>query len=119
MPNRMNEDTISRIFELVDQKYAEQRNFAADLQIAQSVISAWRKRKSLSYNKRLPEIANLLGTTVEYLVTGNLTPPEAPLEEIERAAKALKLFESLPPDKQPSALEYMEFLLAQGGDKDK
>ena len=112
-------DIADRIFEIVDQKYFEQRDFAKQLNIAPSIISSWRNHKSTSYNKRLHEIANLLGTTVEYLVTGNLTPPEAPSEGDERAATALKLFESLPPDKQPSALEYMEFLLAQGGGGEK
>ena len=119
MQSNTPQDTVSRIFELVDQKYVEQRDFAADLQIAQSVISAWRKRKSVSYNKRLPQIADLLGTTVEYLVTGDPTTPKTLSEEEARMAKAMKLFESISPDKQPSVLEFMEFLLAQGGDKDK
>lgn len=73
-----------RIFELVDQKYKEQRDFAKDLNVAASVISAWRTSKSASYNKYLPQIAALLDTSVEYLLTGtdrtdscnNFLPPE-------------------------------------------
>ena len=33
--------------------------------------SRWRNRKSTSYQRRLPEIAEVLGTTTEYLLTGN------------------------------------------------
>lgn len=70
-------DTVDRLFELVDQKYAEQRFFAADLGIAVSVVSAWRNRNSKSYNKYLPQIAAILGTTVEYLLTGDQPDPVA------------------------------------------
>lgn len=63
-------DTVDRIFELVDQKYKEQRFFAAALGTTPSMVSQWRKRKSASYQKHLSKIAELLDTTVEYLLTG-------------------------------------------------
>lgn len=63
-------DIVDRLFSLADEKYAEQREFARALGVPPSVVSAWRRRKSASFNKRLPEIAELLGTTVEYLLTG-------------------------------------------------
>lgn len=68
-------DTVDRIFELVDQKYAEQRFFAADLGTTPSMVSQWRRRKSSSFQKHLPQIASVLDTTVEYLLTG--TKPKA------------------------------------------
>lgn len=64
-------DTVERIFELVDAKYKEQRDFAVQLGITPSMVSEWRRRKSASYNRRLPQIAEALGTTTEYLLTGN------------------------------------------------
>ena len=63
-------NTVERIFELVDQKYKEQRDFAKDLEVTASVASEWRRGKSKSYNKYLPQIAALLDTSVEYLLTG-------------------------------------------------
>ena len=63
-------DTVERVFELVDQKYKEQRDFAKDLGVTASVASEWRRGKSKSYNKYLPQIAALLDTSVEYLLTG-------------------------------------------------
>ena len=64
-------DIVDRIFDLVDSKYKEQRDFAAQLGITPSMVSEWRRRKSASFNRRLPEIADALGTTTEYLLTGN------------------------------------------------
>lgn len=59
-----------RIFEIVDKKYQEQRDFAFDLGVGPSMVSAWKNGKSESYMKRLPQIADLLGTSVDYLMTG-------------------------------------------------
>lgn len=64
-------DIVDRIFELVDEKYNEQKDFAAILGINPNLPSRWRNRKSTSYQRRLPQIAEALGTTTEYLLTGN------------------------------------------------
>lgn len=63
-------DIVDRIFNLVDKNFREQRDFAAAMQLTPSIVSEWRRRKSASYVKRLPEIAKALGTTTEYLLTG-------------------------------------------------
>lgn len=72
-------DTVDRIFELIDQKYEEQKKFAADLNVTPSVVSEWRRRKSASYSKHIDKIAAVLGTTVEYLLTGASAPAPAGL----------------------------------------
>ena len=63
-------DTKERIFALADAQFAEQRDFAAAIDVSANVVSTWRTGKTASYSKRLPEIAAVLGTTVEYLLTG-------------------------------------------------
>ena len=63
-------DTVDRIFDLVDQQYKEQRDFARAIGVTPSIVSEWRRRKSASFHKRLPQIAATLGTTAEYLLTG-------------------------------------------------
>ena len=68
-------ETSNRIFELADKKYPEQRDFAAEIGVAPSVVSTWRNKKSESYMKRLPQIAEILNTTVEYLLTGEKKEP--------------------------------------------
>lgn len=75
---------LERIFDLVDQKYKEQRDFANALGVTASIVSQWRRGKSASYNKYIPQIAALLGTSAEYLLTGtdrhdsynSILPPE-------------------------------------------
>lgn len=64
-------DIVDRLFDLVDKKYNEQKDFAALLGVNPTLPSRWRNRKSTSYNKYLPQIAVALGTTTEYLLTGS------------------------------------------------
>ncbi|MBQ7778354.1 MAG: helix-turn-helix domain-containing protein [Oscillibacter sp.] len=63
-------DTVDRIFELVDEVFPEQKDFAAALGIPPQRVSEWRKRKLASYQRCLSQIAEVLGTTTEYLLTG-------------------------------------------------
>ena len=63
-------DTKERIFDLGARKFKDQQEFAASLNLPPSVISSWKTGKSSSYMKRLPEIAEALGTTAEYLLIG-------------------------------------------------
>lgn len=63
-------DIVDRIFEIVDAKYNEQQEFSAALGLDPTIPSRWKKRKSTSYQKYLPQIADVLGTTTQYLLTG-------------------------------------------------
>ena len=63
-------DTADRIFELADKKFS-QKEFALALGVKPQRISEWKRGISSSYQKYLPEIAELLGTTTEYLLTGS------------------------------------------------
>ena len=60
-------DAVDRIFELVGEKFKEQKEFASALRVNDKTVSAWRTK---SYTKYLPQIAEDLGTTTEYLLTG-------------------------------------------------
>lgn len=63
-------DTVSRIFELVDRQFREQRDFANAIGVSSTIVSNWRCGRSGTYTKKLPVIANALGVSVEYLLTG-------------------------------------------------
>ena len=63
-------DAVDRIFELVGEKFKEQKEFASALRVNDKTVSAWRTRLAKSYTKYLPQIAEALGTTTEYLLTG-------------------------------------------------
>ena len=60
-----------RLFALVDEQYKEQKAFAAAIGETPSKVSQWRMGITKSYHKRLPQIAEALGTTTEYLLTGD------------------------------------------------
>lgn len=59
-----------RIFQKVDEKYKEQKEFAADIGETPSIVSQWRNGISRSYKNRIAIIASTLDTTTEYLLTG-------------------------------------------------
>jgi len=102
-------DVVDRIFDLADKQYPEQREFASRIGVVPSVVSAWRSRKSASYNKRLTEIADILGTTPEYLLTGQGTAPAPDPEMSEMMSK----FGHLTPEQKAKVIGYMEGLIAQ------
>lgn len=86
-------DIVDRLFELVDEKFNEQQEFAALLGIDPTLPSRWRNRKSTSYQRRLPEIAEALGTTTEYLLTGKKEP--APMNGDGLSPAKRKLLEAV------------------------
>lgn len=68
-------DTVDRIFDLLDKMPIEQQEFAKLVGVSDDTASNWRRRKSASYSKYLSKIADVLGTTVEYLLTGKKEKP--------------------------------------------
>lgn len=64
-----------RIFELADKQFAEQQDFAVAIGKKPSVVSQWRMGRTKSYRSCLPKIAEVLGTTTDYLNYGSR--PEA------------------------------------------
>lgn len=78
-------DIIDRIFELVDNQFKEQKNFAAAVGVSDDTVSDWRRRKSASCtkSKHLTRIAEVLGTTTDYLNYGT-RPDDEHLTDEER-----------------------------------
>ena len=68
-------DAVDRLFALVDEKYREQKDFAAEIGVSPSKVSQWKKGTSKSYTKYLPQISAALGTTTEYILTGKEESP--------------------------------------------
>ena len=102
-------DTVDRIFDLVDSKYKEQRDFAAQLGITPSMVSEWRRRKSASFNRRLPQIAEALGTTTEYLLTGNGPKQKRAVSDSDTRPDWVVKFEELSPAAQKEVIAFIEF----------
>lgn len=64
-------DTVDRIKELCKERQMNQQALAIAVGIKEDTVSNWFRRKSASFSKYLLQIAEALGTTTEYLLTGN------------------------------------------------
>lgn len=102
---------LKRIFDCLDNSKIEQKEFAALLGVNPSAISQWRTGRSKSYTKYLPQIAEALGTTVEYLLTGK---EEQVAEPSTDEAILLRQYRNLNQEGKEKALEYMFDLVATG-----
>ena len=98
-------DAIDRLFALVDEKYREQKDFAAEIGVTPSIVSQWRKRISKSFVKSLPQITAALGTTAEYILTGKEESP-AP-EGAGLTQEFARIFDQLSPQAQTEIIAEM------------
>jgi len=74
-------DIVDRMFGLIDEQFKDQKDFAKAIDADPSHISRWRNRKTTSFQRRLPKIAEVLNTTTEYLLTGEGPKTKAPASE--------------------------------------
>lgn len=103
-----NKGAAERLFALVDAKYAEQKEFAAELGITPSIVSEWRRGKSESFAnlKYISRIAELLGVSTEYILTGDAPARPREGDELLDAVRGLNA------ENRQKAQEYIEMLLA-------
>lgn len=108
-------DVVDRLFALVDEKYDEQKAFAAVIGVDPNLPSRWRNRKSQSYQKYLPQIAEALGTTTEYLLTGEGPKKKsAPaVSDSDTRPDWLVMFQELSPGAQKEVINFIEFKKGQ------
>lgn len=82
-------DSADRIFFLLDQmRNLDQRQFGYLIGVSPDTVSNWRCHRSKSYTKYLPQIADVLNTTIEYIVSGDRSSPvvaPASREELQAA----------------------------------
>lgn len=90
-------DTANRIFKLLDKAGMEQKKFAEAIGTTDKVVSKWRTSGLKSYRKYLPQIAEVLNTTVEYLLNGDTdivistheVPPQQSVDELLDVGEAM------------------------------
>lgn len=63
--------TSERIFNLLDEKGLEQKEFAKLIGTSDKTVSAWKTGRAKSYSKYLSQIAEVLDTSIDYLINGN------------------------------------------------
>ncbi|WP_312938740.1 helix-turn-helix transcriptional regulator [Oscillibacter sp.] len=103
-------DVIERIFELLQEKGMQQKTFAERIGATQQIVTAWKKSTSASYVKYLPQMAEVLGTNVQWLLTGEgeknrqtATPKGSGSSE-----EFAKLFVKLTPENQKLIIAAMQ-----------
>lgn len=101
-------DTAERIFQLLDKSGMEQKKFAELIGSTDKIVSKWRTSGLKSYRKYLPQIAEVLGTTVDYLLSGDEKKP-APAPPPDLWVK----FNSLTPEGQKEVIAFIEFKRGQ------
>ena len=66
--------TIDKIVMLLEKKGIQQKELADFLGISKNTITDWKSGRIKSYNKHLPQIAEFLGVSIDYLVGKTDTP---------------------------------------------
>ena len=85
---------VKRIYDLCDQKGKTVYGLSKILDINQSTMSTWKKRDASIPSDYLEKIANYLGVTIEYLVTGKEQEPYRYTTEEED--EVLRMLRELP-----------------------
>ncbi len=107
-------DTAERIFDLLDRSGMEQKKFAELIGATDKIVSKWRTSGLKSYRKYLPQIADVLGTTVEYLLTGKKEEPAAE-DSSGREKEFVQLFQKLTPEQQDMMLAQLKGVVDSQG----
>ena len=105
-------DTADRIFKLLDEAGMEQKKFAEAIGSTDKVVSKWRTAGLKSYRKYLPQIAEVLGTTVEYLLSGEKKAP-ATVAGDGPDPELWELIKRIPEDRMPEVERYLRFQAEQ------
>lgn len=114
-----------RIFDLAEKKFS-QKEFAAALGVKPQRVSEWKRGLSSSYQKYISQIATILGTTTEYLLTGEgpkekAAPADTPNSDASDEGQLMAAFfeggEDLSEDEMAGlwqdAKDYINWKLAQ------
>lgn len=101
------DSVATRIFELVDAKFPEQKDFAFALGEKPSTVSKWRVGITTSYTRRISKIAEVLETTTEYLLTGKQSSP------LPEEGGLPPIWYSLSEEQKRTAVDYMNYLASR------
>lgn len=101
-----------RIFDLLKAKGIRQKDFADLLGVTDKKVSAWSTGRSKTYTDYLPQIADILGTTVEYLMTGDQKEKPALPMESELDEELVTRLTSLTPEERKQVDAFVKGLLA-------
>ncbi len=99
-------EIIERIYETLDKTDRKASDLCEKLDIRASTMSSWKTRKTDPPAKHMKTIADFLGVSLDYLLTGQ----EAPLRKTTTTEEdeLLELFRTLPPNRQQRYIGRLE-----------
>ena len=102
-------DTVDFMKELCKEKKMNQQALAEAVGVKEDTVSNWFRRKAASYTKYLPQIAVALGTTTEYLLTGEGPKQKRAVSDSDTRPDWVVKFEELSPAAQKEVIAFIEF----------
>ena len=120
---------LDKISTLLKEQHVSQKKLCCNLGLSQQAFTNWKNGNNDSYKKYLPQIAEFLGVSVDYLLgkeeknapgKDNLTEGEnewldffreIPEESRSLALEVFKTFKMIPEDRQAEALELLQVAL--------
>lgn len=108
-------DILTKISFLLKENGLKQKDLCDYLNISGNNFTDWKSGKSSSYKKYLPEIAEYLGVSVDYLI-GNTDTKEKPLPEqglSEYTKEYVRLMQNATPERQEQALQMLRLFLGE------
>lgn len=106
---------LDKINYLLKKQNKSQSSLCSHLGLNQQAFTNWKNGNSSSYKKYLPEIAEYLEVSVDYLVGNTDIKEKAPaIQELSKNQKdIIRLFDKLSPKEQKLAFQIIS-LLAEG-----
>lgn len=106
---------IDKIVELAEQKSISQQTICDSLGIKSGTFSTWKARKSDPPAKYIACICEVLGVSIEYLLTGkeNISSPQISKEKQE----ILDLYDKLSERKKGEVIGFIKGILNEQNDK--
>ena len=107
------DEIVQRILDCAKECGLEQKDLAQRIGVHPQVITAWKNQEkpSKSYRKYVDSIAEILGTTSDYLLTGQKEKP-APQDEGGLDAELNWLLEDLTPEERKQVAAFAAGLKA-------
>lgn len=103
--------TLKMLLSLIENRYSSDSDFEKDFKLARSTVSAWRKGKLKSYEKRINEIAHFFDVPISYFYEQKKIPlPQLSDKDIE-VQQIVERIMALPTESQSvimAALEQFE-----------
>jgi transcriptional regulator with XRE-family HTH domain len=106
-------NTIERISDILLRSGKKQKELMEYLGVSPNLFTEWKAGRNKSYNKYIPQIAEFLGVTPDYLL-GNEETEKAPAEDLSEGERmVLEALRVIPEEQRTAAMMECIALLMQ------